>query len=120
MKKLFWYIWSFFLLLIIGHYVYALNNSNSIEIVNTEHKFYLCVLGLSAISLTNLKYGKALIYFILFFMAHCLAALPEMQTIMILGDCNEGRCQAAEEMGLVKIHDNKIEYIDDKIEYKTK
>lgn len=53
-------------------------------------------------------------------MAHCLAALPEMQTIMILDDCNEGRCQAAEEMGLVKIHDNKIEYIDDKIEYKTK
>lgn len=116
MKRLFWIVWLFSLVFCVAHYLYALNHNFDTELINIEHTFYLNVICMSAISMSNLKYGKILLFLFFCLNLGCLYALPEMEKISVLKDCAEGRCQLAEKLGYIKISDGKIEYLKDNIE----
>lgn len=115
MKKLFWFVWLFSLVICISHYLYALHNNFDIKLIKIEHFFYLNILCLSAISMSNLKYGKSLLFLLCCLSLGWLFDLPEMTKISALEACAEGKCQVAEELGYVKINDDKIEYVKDNI-----
>ena len=114
MKKFFGYLWVMFLTICAAHYIYAVFNFENIRIINIEHIFYLSLLGLAAISMSNLHKGKAFLYLICLLTLSHIYFLPEFEEIIALESCNEGKCEPALKMGIVKIENGRTAYIPEK------
>ena len=114
MKKVFFICCSTCSAAYILHYMYAFFNSNTPTIINIEHSFYILLALLSAISMLNIFKGKTLLYFLCIMCLSCLYGLPEFEEITALESCYDGQCEPAENMGIVKIDNGKINYISAK------
>ena len=114
MKKIFWFLWWLFLAFCVMHYVYICFNADNLRIINIEHLFYISLLLLSAVSMLKITKGKVLLFFLCFLALSHMYSIPEFEEITALKSCNEGKCEQAVKMGIVKIANNRIIYISKK------
>lgn len=96
------------------HYIYAACTGINLNIINIEHTFYLFLFLLAAISLSNIPAGKYLLFLLFFWQLSHIYLLPELEKITALESCNEGKCQQAVKMGIVKFNNNRVIYISPK------
>ena len=92
-QKIWWFTWGIFFILCLFNYVYMLFSAENIHIINIEHKFYLCILSMAAVSLAPVKFGKILLWFVLFCSLAAIHNLPEFQKITEIEACAEGKCK---------------------------
>lgn len=86
--------------------LYAISAEN-IHIINIEHKFYLCILSMAAVSLAPVKFGKILLWFVLFCSLAAIHNLPEFQKITEIEACAEGKCKTVKNTNIPTITDEK-------------
>ena len=86
-------------------------NTDNLQIINIEHLFYISLLLLSAASMLKIAKGRALLFFLCLLSLSHIYFIPEFEEITALESCNEGKCEQATKMGIVKIDNNKIVYI---------
>lgn len=114
MRKTFWLLWWLFVAFCVLHYVYMVFNMDNLQIINIEHLFYISLLLLAAASMLNIEKGKVLLFFLCFLSLSHIYFIPEFKEITALESCNEGKCEQAIKMGIVKIKNGIIEYIPKK------
>ena len=91
-QKLWWITWGMCLILCLANYGYMLLSAENTQLINIEHKFYVFMLMMAAVSLAPLKSGKFVLWFILFCGLATIYNLPELQKITALEACAEGKC----------------------------
>ncbi|MBR1648833.1 MAG: hypothetical protein IJ689_04465 [Alphaproteobacteria bacterium] len=115
MKKVFWFLWVLFFIADIVHYVYTALKYNDLYVADVEHIFYTAVLGLAAISMSEIKKGKIILYFLCFLLLGTIDFLPEFEQITALDSCAEGKCEVARNMGIIKTQNNVTECVPQSI-----
>ena len=85
-------------------------NINDMRIVNIEYTFYAYLLLLSAVSMMNIKYGQVFFYFIAVLLLSHIYVIPELEETIALESCNEGKCEQAQQIGVVNIENNEVVY----------
>ena len=111
MRKTFWLLWWLFAAFCILHYGYMFFNTDNLKIINIEHLFYASLLLLSAISMLKITKGKILLFFLCFLSLSHVYFIPEFEEITAWESCNEGKCEQALKMGIVKIENDVVVYI---------
>lgn len=106
-QKIWWFTWGIFFILCLFNYVYMLFSAENIHIINIEHKFYLCILSMAAVSLAPVKFGKILLWFVLFCSLAAIHNLPEFQKITEIEACVEGKCKTVKNTNIPTITDEK-------------
>ena len=99
-QKIWWFSWGIFFIFCTLSYVYMLFSAKNVLIVNIEYKFYFFILFMAAVSLSPIKFGKTLIWFILFCGLATIYNLPEFQKIMELEICTKGKCQTTKNVDI--------------------
>ena len=99
-QKIWWFCWGLFFIFFIFSYVYMLFFAKNVLIVNIEYKVYFFILFMAAVSLSPIKFGKILIWFILFCGLATIYNLPEFQKIMELEICTKGKCQTTKNVDI--------------------
>lgn len=95
MSKLYKCWWSAWLLvLIVGatHYAYMASSAADIHIIKIEHKFYLYLWLLAAVSFAPIKRGKFILCLLIWMLCSHIYLLPESYEITRIQDCTEGKC----------------------------
>ncbi len=92
-QKIWWLLWTIFFITCLLSYIYMIFTKENLYIINIEYKFYLSVLGMAAVSMAPIKFGKILLWFVLFCSLSSIYNLPEFQKITELEACAEGKCQ---------------------------
>lgn len=92
-QKIWWFLWGIFFIFCILSYIYMLFFARNTQIVNIEYKIYFFVLFMAAVSVSPIKFGKILIWFILFCGLATIYNLSEFQKMTELEICAEGKCK---------------------------
>ncbi|MBQ8481969.1 MAG: hypothetical protein IJ532_05495 [Alphaproteobacteria bacterium] len=111
MRKTFWFLWGVCATFCVMHYVYMVFITDNLKIINIEHWFYISLILLSATSMLNIKKGKVLLFFLCFLSLSHIYFIPEFEEITALESCNEGKCEQALKIGIVKIDNDRIIYV---------
>lgn len=101
-QKIWWFLWGIFFIFCLFTYVYMLFSVKNIQLVNIEYKVYFFILFMAAISLSSIKFGKILMWFILFCCLATIYNLPEFQKITELEVCAERGCQTTKNIDIAK------------------
>ncbi len=104
-QKIWWFLWGIFFTFCILSYVYMLFFEKNTQVVNIEYKVYFLILFMAAVSLSSIKFGKILIWFILFCGLATIHNLPEFQKIMELEICSDGKCQTTKNADIATLRD---------------
>ena len=110
-QKIWWFSWGIFFIFCILSYIYMLFSARNTQIVNIEYKVYFFILFMAAVSLSPIKFGKTLIWFILFCGLATIYNLPEFQKITELEICAEGKCQMMKNVDIVTPMNEETKYI---------
>ena len=97
-QKIWWLLWTIFFITCLLSYIYMIFTKENLYIINIEYKFYLSVLGMAAVSMAPIKFGKILLWFVLFCSLSSIYNLPEFQKITELEACAEGKCNMMKEI----------------------
>ncbi len=91
-QKIWWSLWGIFFITWLLSYIYMFFTKENLQIVNIEYKVYWSVLMMAAVSMAPIKYGKILLWFVLFCNLATIYNLPEFRKITELETCAEGKC----------------------------
>lgn len=91
-QKIWWSLWGIFFITWLLNYIYMFFTKENLQIVNIEYKIYLSVLIMAAVSMAPIKFGKILLWFVLFCSLATVYNLPEFQKIIELERYAEGKC----------------------------
>lgn len=81
------------------------------ELTHTVNLFCINLLFLLIVSMFNIGKGKIFLFLLLILGLSRIHNIPEYEKITALESCAEGKCEQAIEMGIVRIDNNRIIYI---------